>query len=214
MGSVYDILTVNTKGNFIAGFAPDAPKRPIIIDAASRDPLGVATTSTLRAGTPMGQVASGGKWKPVRRTTINTGETASGWNKVLGVTETTMFAVGDTVQLVNVATPAAATNVNLGAIVTIVAGTSITVTNGLSGDLISGEWYVEVTESAGDTPENCVILGEAVDLLGADAVAVDSPAWGFFSGGPVDKDSINFSAAGVDQRLRDALKLVLIVDDV
>lgn len=213
MSTAYDHVSINSKAGTISGFPADAPKRPIVIDAASRDPLAATPTTTLPAGTALGQV-TGGKWKPVRRTLVHTGETASGWDKVLGVDETTMFAVGDIVQLVNVASPSSATNVNLGAITDIVPGTSITVTNGLSGDLVAHEWYVEVTESAGDTKETCVVLSEAVDLLGADGVAVDTPANGYFSGGPIDADSINFSAAGPDARLKTALALCLIVDDV
>jgi hypothetical protein len=211
MATRFDRLTQDLKTNKSAGIIPGAG-RSLMIDGASIDPLAGSPETIIPAGTPMGQLR-GGKWKPIRRTLTDTGETASGWNKILGVVETTMFKVGDVVQLVTVADGSVE---NLGAITVVTAGTSITVTNGLGSDLVAGEEWVEVTESGGSTPETCCILAETIDMLGPDGVAVDRDGTGHFDGKGwvVDEANLNFNATGeADARLRDALPNIVFVQD-
>jgi hypothetical protein len=205
MASRYDRTVIGEKSNFTAGFTSDrSGVRSIIIDAASLDPLGATPTTTLPAGTVLGKVASTGKWKPVRRTRNAAAEVALAWDKVLDVDETTMFKVGDTVQLILDADGSA---VDLGAITAIVAGTSIAVTKAIGADLGADAAYVEVTESAGASADTVCVLSELVDLLGPAGTAVDSPGVGFISClDPVSSANIRMSAAGIDARFKTAFK--------
>lgn len=163
-------------------------RRPIVVDAASLDPLAVAPTSVLPAGTPLGAVPSSGKYKPIRRTLADGACTTSA--ATVPVAETTMFAVGDVVAVVPAATPTVAASA-LGTIASIVDGTSITLGANATTAVTSGD-IIEVAENA--LKPDAVILDVALDLRGNDGTAVDRGASGMVVG-MIDKSALNASAS-------------------
>ncbi len=150
-------------------------RRSIVIAAASLDPLGTSPTSVLRAGTPMAPV-SGGKYKPLRMTLADGAYT--GANKVIPVTDTTMFAVGDVIVVVPQANPTGAASA-LGTIESISAGTSVTLVDAATTAVASGD-IIAVSET--DDARDTVILESNVDLRNEDGTAVDKGAVGVSAG--------------------------------
>ena len=188
MASQYDRTTDNDKPT--AGFGPILMKRSIVIDADSRDPLGTSPEERIPAMTPMAPV-SGGKYKPIRRTLADAACTTG--ENVVGVTETTMFAVGDVVEVVALADPTAA-GAAMGTIASIVAGVSITLVANSTTAVASGD-IVEVAENA--EADDAVILLSDVDLRDVNGDAVDTGAAGVIAG-QVHKAALNYcTAAGI-----------------
>jgi hypothetical protein len=180
-------------------------KRPILIDAAALDPQAVATTHVIPRGTPMAP-SSGGKYKPIRRT-LSDGTCSTG-AKVVPVVETTMFAAGDVVEVVDLNNPNGAGS-TLGTIDTISAGVSITLVANAATAVASGD-IIEVAENAHMV--GAVILETDVDLRDPEGTAVDKQASGV-SCGQMQEASLNYNdAAGISlTRLRFELPMVDII---
>ena len=206
----YGLVNADLKTNVGGGIGDPCGTRPIVICARALDPLGTLPGFIIPMGTPLGYIsdtnnADFGKWMPVRRVLQNAAETQSGWNLVLNVATTVCFQVGDVVQLVDVATNAVTGN--LGAITAIDAtANTITVTDGLPGNLTENECWVEVTESAGDTFDKFVLLRQSYSLIVEDGSVQDREAEGVFNyhDRPVYTSFIN-AAGGVDARMKAAV---------
>jgi len=186
MGTEYDLVSEESKETI--GFSAVIMKRAIVIDADSRDPLAASPAEVIPAMTPMAPV-SGGKYKAIRRTLAD--GTCTTGQKVVPVAETTMFAVGDVIQMVAASTPTAAASA-MGTIDSIVAGVSVTLVANSSTQVDSGD-IVEVAENA--LADDAVLLLSRVDLRNAEAVAVDKGAAGVIEGQCVQA-ALNYCAAG------------------
>ena len=200
MASEFDIVSETTLPK--PGLAAVLLKQPVILDAESRDPQAAATTSVIPRGTPIAP-SSGGKYKPIRRT-LSDGTCSTG-AKVVPVVETTMFAVGDVVEVVDLANP----NGNgsaLGTIASIIAGVSITLVANATTAVASGD-IIEVAENAHKL--GTLILESDVDLRNAQMTAVDTGASGV-SAGQMYEASLNYNDAGgiTLTRLRDELRMM------
>lgn len=200
MASEFDIVSETTLPK--PGLAAVLLKQPVILDAASLDPRAAATTSVIPRGTPIAP-SSGGKYKPIRRT-LSDGTCSTG-AKVVPVVETTMFAVGDVVEVVDLANP----NGNgsaLGTIASIIAGVSITLVANATTAVASGD-IIEVAENAHML--GTLILESDVDLRNAAMTAVDTGASGV-SAGQMYEASLNYNDAGgiTLTRLRDELRMM------
>jgi hypothetical protein len=121
----------------------------ITIDADGRDPAD-ETSYVIPAGTPMCPVHTGsdhtdGFWLPIRRTRVKT-VAAALTPTVMTVDDASPFAVGDTVQAIDVTGPATGAVTNLGAITAIDYDTDeITVTEDADG--LNVDDWIEVTEN-------------------------------------------------------------------
>jgi hypothetical protein len=178
----------------VAGITPEPIliERAIQIAAASLDPLGAAATSVIPAGTPMAPVPASGKYKPIRRALCTAGCTTG--EKVIAMTDNTMFAVGDVVGVVAAATPLLAAAVAIGTIASKIAATSITLVANAASAVTSGD-QIEVMENVTVlTMGDAVILKEAVDLRGADGVAVDTGSVGV-KAGSIAKAQLNYNVS-------------------
>lgn len=186
MSTQFDRLTEDSK--YKRGFTQVLLRKSIVVAAASLDPLAVSPTSVIPRGTPMAPVPATGLYKPVRMTLADaactTGET------VIGVTDTTMFAVGDVVTVKALATPTAAAAA-AGTIESISAGVSITLAANSTTAVAIGD-IIQVAEN--DLKADAVILEEDIDLRGADGTAVDTVANGVIAGA-IDKSACNFNTA-------------------
>ena len=184
--SELDLVTEDNKPT--AGFSVVGKKRSIIIDGDSRDPLAATPTERLAAMTPMAPV-SGGKYKPVRRTLADAGCTTG--ETVVGVAETTMFAVGDVVEVVGQATPTAAADA-MGTIESIVAGVSITLASTSTTGVSSGD-IIEVAENA--RADDAVLLLAEIDLRDTGGDAVDKGSAGVIDG-QAKHSALNYCSSG------------------
>jgi len=203
MATEFDMVRETTTPK--PGMALALFKRPILIDAAALDPQAVATTHVIPRGTPMAP-SSGGKYKPIRRT-LSDGTCSTG-AKVVPVVETTMFAAGDVVEVVDLNNPNGAGS-TLGTIDTISAGVSITLVANAATAVASGD-IIEVAENAHMV--GAVILETDVDLRNPEGTAVDKQASGV-SCGQMQEASLNYNdAAGISlTRLRFELPMVDII---
>jgi len=186
MSSIYDQITQTNKPK--KGLSEILMRRSIVVAAASLDPLGVAVTSVIPRGTPMAPVPATGLYKPLRMTLADAACTTG--EKVIGVTDTTMFAVGDVVTVKAAATPTAAAAAS-GTIESISAGVSITLAANSTTAVTSGD-IIQVAEN--DLKSDTVILAEDVDLRNAEGTAVDTPAVGVIVG-QIRKADLNFNTA-------------------
>jgi len=188
MASQYDHVTDQDKPT--AGFSAILMKRSFVIDADSRDPLGTSPEERIPAMTPMAEISGGGgKYAPIRRTLADGGCLTNA--KVVPVTETTMFAVGDVVRVVAQADPTAASD-ELGTIDSISDGVSITLEANAVTAVVSGD-IIEVAENA--LAERAVILREDVDVRNKEGTAVDSGGVGVI-GAQLRESALNYCTAG------------------
>ena len=143
----------------LQGLELDKPDLPILMDASSKNPLGILadlekqfpgqSAYIIPWGTPVAvcSAATNGektanpgieaKWKPISMTLADGAATTTG-NKVIPVAETTMFAVGDRVGVAAQATPYAALTL-CGTIASISNGVSITLAADNAQAVVSGD---------------------------------------------------------------------------
>jgi len=211
MSSEYDRLVEADKAG--KGCRQILMKRPIMVAAASLDPLEAAPTSKIPAGTPLAPVPATGFHKPIRRA-LCTGSCTTG-EKVINMTDNTMFQVGDVVGVVAAATPALAAAVAIGTIASKIAATSITLVANAASAVTSGD-QIEVMENVTVlTMGDAVILEHSVDLRGADGVAVDRGAVGVIAG-QIARANLNYNVSlGITvTRLKEELRMIDLVNTV
>ena len=136
----------------------------------------------------MAPVPASGLYKPLRMTLADAACATT--EKVIGVTDTTMFAVGDVVTVKAKATPTAAAAAS-GTIESIDPGVSITLAANSTTAVADGD-IIQVAEN--DLKPDTVILAEDVDLRNAAGTAVDTPAVGVIAG-QIAKANLNFNTA-------------------
>jgi hypothetical protein len=190
MATIWDHVSENWKDG--VGFREMLLKRSGVILAASLDPLAVAPTSEIPAGTVLAPVPATGKYKPVRMTLADNGCTTG--QSSVPVVETSMFAVGDVIVVVAQATPGLTVPLAVGTIASIVAGVSLELTGNATTAVVSGD-IVEVAENTVLAAwKDTVVLEATVDLRNAAGTAVDSGGIGVIAG-QIAKSALNFNIA-------------------